>query len=403
MKTDLKNLPSEIFDIFRIFNEETPGSVRLVGGCVRDLLLDREITDYDFATIFTPQKSVEIITKAGFKAIPTGIKYGTVTAIINKNSLEITTLRSDKNTNGRHPEAHFVEDYLEDAKRRDFTVNALYLDDKGQVYDYFNGLEDLNHLSIKFIGKAEERIKEDYLRILRFFRFTAIYGNKINKEGLTSCITNKSGLNILSSDRVRTELIKFFNSQNSDFLLQVLSMIENNDLRKELIPTEFNINGLGKILELEKLLEVEFSSRLLLFSVLFNGKTDLVKSFEKLNLSNADKKHFDILSSQINSLKEIPNQRKLQELSIDLEKEALQDLYLFLSSQYLSKNPNIDQIWQDLDFITTYEPPIFPVNGNDLISLGFKGVEIGKVLSKLKNQWVKSEFKMNKKDLLKKV
>ncbi len=400
MKINLKNLPKEIFEVFRIFNQENIDSVRLVGGCVRDLLLGREVADYDFATKFTPEESIEIIRKNGFKAIPTGIKYGTVTIIIRDWSFEITTLRSDNNTDGRHPEAEFVEDYFEDAKRRDFTINALYLDENGQIYDYFTGIDDLKARLVRFIGQANDRIKEDYLRILRFFRFTAIYANQIDEDGLEACINNKDGLEILSSDRIREELIKFFNSQNSEFLLSILTLMEENGIRQELITTKFNLHNLRSILELENLLQVELSARLILFSLLFNDKEDLTASFTKLNLSNADKKYYHILSNYINAIKEIPNQKDLQKLSVYLQKDLLQDLYLFKIAQNSTNALDLDEIWQNLDFIAIYEPPTFPVDGNDLMALGYEGSELGEMLLELKEDWLESEFKLKKEELI---
>ena len=403
MKIDLKKLPQEVSKIFQIFNAKEDDCVRLVGGAVRDLIIGKGVVDFDFATKLTPEESIKVITTDGFKAIPTGVKYGTVTALIGDLSFEITTLRSDENSDGRHPEAKFVKDYFGDAKRRDFTMNALYLDQNGEVFDYFDGIKDLQAGIVKFIGEPDQRIKEDYLRILRFFRFTAIYGAKIDEEGLAACLTNKSGMKILSSDRIREELIKFFNAEDSEFLLEVLSLMENKGIRQEILPVEFGVNNLRLILDLEEQLEVEFSAKLLLFTLIFNGDQDLKEVFAKLNISNADKKYYYVLAQYIDSINQILTQKDLKKLSVYLEKELLLDLYLFKTAQNLPllENINIDEIWQNIDFIDEYDPPIFPVNGDDLLKLGFEGAKIGKTLTELKEKWVESGFKMGKNELLK--
>lgn len=397
MKIDTNKLPIKILEIFRIFNAQKPDSIRLVGGCVRDFLLGKEVSDYDFACQFTPDQSSQIITNAGFRAIPTGEKYGTITALINNSSFEITTLRSDQNTNGRHPEAQFIQDYFQDAKRRDFTINALYLSQNGQIHDYFNGIEDLKNHQVKFIGDPNQRITEDYLRILRFFRFSAIYSNQLNQEGLQACLNNKSGLEILSSDRIRSELVKFFNSKNPKFLLEILSLIEKSTIRQELIPTKFNIEKLKQILQLENILQTKIPTKLKLFCLIFTDQ-DLNQTFSKLNLSNSDKKHYYNLFVNIEKNPQQLTNKDLQNLIIHLDRELLRNFYLFQASQ--NDNPNQTQILQNLEFINNFEIPIFPVNGDDLIELGFEGVKIGETLTNLKQKWIESEFKMSREELL---
>ena len=162
------NLPPEVLKIFTIFGE----NIRLVGGAVRDLILEKKVNDYDFACKFLPDEIQKILKAHNIKSIPTGLKYGTITAVINNKNFQITTLRKDENQKGRACDVNFVEDFFEDAKRRDFTINALYLDYRGEIHDYFNGLDDLQNRKVRFILDAKTRIQEDYLRILRFLRFS---------------------------------------------------------------------------------------------------------------------------------------------------------------------------------------------------------------------------------------
>ena len=147
----IAKLPKEVIKLFEIFE----GNIRLVGGCVRDLILERQIHDYDFATKALPDDIIKILKKNNIQAIPTGIKFGTITAVINGNNFEITTLRKDQNQDGRHCDVEFVDDYFFDAARRDFTMNALYLDEKGVIYDYFGGIADIKSKKVKFIGDAQ--------------------------------------------------------------------------------------------------------------------------------------------------------------------------------------------------------------------------------------------------------
>lgn len=186
----LSSLPPEVKKIFKIFTKDGD-EIRLVGGSVRDLLLNKKVKDFDFATKLLPEEVIKILEQNKLKAIPTGKKFGTITAVVNGKNFEITTLRKDSETDGRHCKPEFVDDYFLDAARRDFTVNALYLDSSGVIHDYFDGKSDLKNKKIKFIGDANRRIEEDFLRILRFFRFSCEYAEKLDVEGLKACVKQK--------------------------------------------------------------------------------------------------------------------------------------------------------------------------------------------------------------------
>jgi poly(A) polymerase len=209
-----KSFLAEVKILFQVFNSE----ILLVGGCVRDLLLKKKIADFDFATKLRPNEIIKILEENNLKAIPTGIKFGTITAVVNHKNFEITTLRKDNETDGRHCDPEFIDDFELDAARRDFTVNALYLDEAGNIYDYFDGISDLNNQEIKFIYDANKRIEEDYLRILRFFRFSCKYAKKLDREGLTACILQKENLKKLSRERIRSEFLKIVGNENKEML-----------------------------------------------------------------------------------------------------------------------------------------------------------------------------------------
>ncbi|KRE02227.1 hypothetical protein ASE63_07635 [Bosea sp. Root381] len=182
---------------------------RVVGGAVRDLLLGEPIGDVDLATTAVPQETIRRGKAAGFKPVPTGIEHGTVTLVRDGAGFEVTTLREDIETDGRRAKVVFGRDFIQDALRRDFTINALSLDRDGVVHDHCGGLADIAARRVRFIGDAEARIREDYLRILRFFRFHARFGAEgLDRDGLAACIAGRGGLPGLSRERVRAEVMK---------------------------------------------------------------------------------------------------------------------------------------------------------------------------------------------------
>ncbi len=198
--------------------------MRFVGGAIRNSLLKLKVEDVDVATKLTPQKVTELLEKSNIRAIPTGIKHGTVTALIDGKNFEITTLRSDISCDGRHAKVSWSSDWQEDARRRDFTMNALYLSAGGELFDYFCGTEDIEKGIVRFIGNPKERIAEDYLRILRFFRFFAYYGKgTINEEGLAACTSLAEGINNLSGERLQQEMLKILESVKAKETLEIMN------------------------------------------------------------------------------------------------------------------------------------------------------------------------------------
>jgi poly(A) polymerase len=198
----------EVADILAALNREGT-ETRIIGGAVRDLLLGVDVGDLDLATTALPQETIRLGEAAGYKAIPTGIAHGTVTLVRDGIGFEVTTLRRDVETDGRHATVAFGTDFAEDALRRDFTINALGLDREGRVHDYCDGLADLAARRIRFIGEPDARIREDYLRILRFFRFHARYGRGgLDPVSLAACIAGRAGLEGLSRERIRAEMLK---------------------------------------------------------------------------------------------------------------------------------------------------------------------------------------------------
>ncbi|WP_410520983.1 poly(A) polymerase [Candidatus Tisiphia endosymbiont of Beris chalybata] len=250
-------IPSNYYQQILSILQQGGGRARVVGGAVRDAILNRKNYDIDIATNLLPQQTIEILGKANIKVLPTGEKYGTVTAFFNKEKFEITTLRKDVQTDGRHASVIFTDDFFQDAARRDFTINALsYCPFEHKIYDYFNGLQDLQESRVIFIGQAHKRIQEDYLRILRFFRFSCYYAKQLDRDGLNACVELKTNLHTLSKERIKWEMDKLVMSANSPHILQQMF---NSRILQLIFPiTKFD----HKILLKTILLSDDFAARL---------------------------------------------------------------------------------------------------------------------------------------------
>ncbi|MFL5204686.1 MAG: CCA tRNA nucleotidyltransferase, partial [Microvirga sp.] len=209
--------------LLEVFNDDVE-ETRIVGGAVRNALLGRPVTEVDCTTTMLPEAIVERAKAAGFKAVPTGIEHGTITVIVAGEPYEITTLREDVETDGRHAVVHFGRDFVLDAMRRDFTINALSLGLDGRLYDYTDGVADLAARRVRFIGDARTRIREDYLRIMRFFRFHAEYAQTDpDPEGLAASGAERQGLAILSKERIRHELLRLLVARRAEDTIRILA------------------------------------------------------------------------------------------------------------------------------------------------------------------------------------
>ncbi len=361
-----QNFSPEVKKIFEIFG----ANIRLVGGCVRDLLLEKKINDFDFATKFLPDETTKILEKNKIKAVPTGIKFGTITAVVNGQNFEITTLRKDNETDGRHCAPEFVDDYLLDASRRDFTMNALYMDSLGQITDYFDGISDLKKQKLRFIGDAEKRIEEDFLRILRFFRFSCEYAAELDSEGLKACTKQRKNLKKLSRERIRQEFLKLIFSQKKERVVAILKILEEEKIAEEIFSSPLDIPAFERLQSEDQKLKI---------ATLF-----LNKNFkpEEICATNFEKKLFNFLLSTSPSL----DLRLLRAFNND---ELVWNFCLFVAAK---NNLPLPKKFQKL--------PEFPIEAKDLIELGFKNKELGDSLDKLKKLWAESDFELGKQSLL---
>jgi len=360
------------------------GNAKIVGGAVRDALHNifwkkkRKIGDIDIASKLTPQQNIERLETAGIKVIPTGIDHGTVTAVIDEKHFEITTLRRDVATDGRHADVKFTDDWMEDAKRRDFTINAFYLDLDGTVYDPLGGFEDLKKAKIRFIGNAKERIKEDALRILRLFRFSSEFEvGGVDEEGLLASVELKSMIRDLSGERIWQEFQKIILSKRAIQALPILSAV---GLLDEILPHHENY---GKFLK-------------------------YVKREKKLGLRNPMGRLSMLLPRDENKIKEMSthlrlsnNQRDLLfRFADDYHKHDLRSKTLRRVIYQYGKDVVIHNLirFGTLDektylYINDYDVPVLPYTGKDLMAEGWKtGPEMGAELKRREQVWIDADF-----------
>lgn len=410
IKKELEFYSQYYFKIIEIINN-AEGNARIIGGAVRDALLDKFPFDIDIATSLKPDQLISLFENHKIKTIPTGIKFGTITVIYEDESFQITTLRKDVECDGRHAEVEYTDDYEEDAKRRDFTINALsYCPIKSEIYDYFDGIEDLKNKKVIFIGDPNERICEDYLRILRFYRFTSSYGDEMDYKGGKACYDHRQMLLTLSKERIKSEIDKIILSEKSVYGLSMLdsqnivSLIfkctnYNLDLFKRIV-TIANFYSDNEYFSYNNLVNIAYST-IFAYSLINNevlGQDGLtVKDIINLKFSRAD-------AIMVVKLIKI----------IHLKSEDYNDLHLLLTKIWLNNEIYLDYfiliaaITQDREEVYKFHldhkaktKPIFPINGNDLIKIGFKKDEIGVRLNYLKNIWIEYHFDINKKELIK--
>lgn len=390
---NLANKINTFTNAVRIYKviERAKGEVRFIGGCVRDALLNRPITDIDLATNLKPEQVKQALSDSGIHYINVGAAFGTITAILNKEKIEITSLRKDLSCNGRHAIVEFTNNWQEDAQRRDFTINALSVDLKGNIFDYFNGLEDLQDAKVKFIGIAEERICEDYLRILRFFRFSSDYAQSIDPEGLLAAKKHAYMLKNISPNRIHSELSKIFVGSQA-----VKVIAEMKSVLPEILPCKHNaVEDLLKLYKLIQKFNVNCSATVC-YAALIKNSEDFTNFYEKFVFTKNELKTLKILLSS-----------KIENWSYNNLK-LLWSKYKNLFKEMLI----INLINHELDSLLTVkikrlfsqEIKALPITGRDLVKLGIDpDKDMGKLLIMAEQIWFESEFKINKDELLKKI
>ena len=387
----LQNI-KEAQNIFSHLNEiDGRNTVRFVGGCVRKVLCGEKVDDIDLATLLKPEEVKERLITKGIKVIDTGISHGTVTAVINQIRFEITTLRKDISTDGRHANVEFTLDWEEDSSRRDFTINAIYADMEGRVFDPQNGISDLQNGRIRFIGSPEKRIQEDYLRILRYFRFFAKYSLVDHEKEVIKTIKQYiNGINKISKERIFDELEK-------TLLIKNFYNIFSNNFSKDIILNifpQFKYSERIKIINsLEKNLVNQYDRHLILAALILDESNDYEYFCHKYKTSGEIKTRFKNISTNLNELKnkKFYSQENIKRLIYFSNKNYTKDLLLF--SIAINKKENISIIEELINFANGCEIPKFPISGDCLKKYGYKtGPELGKKLKSLEQDWVNNNF-----------
>jgi poly(A) polymerase len=360
------------------------GEVRVAGGAVRNALLGVPIADVDLATTMMPTDVMRVCKAAGFGVHPTGFEHGTVTVVHDGLPFEVTTLRRDVETDGRRAVVAFTTDWADDAMRRDFTMNAMYCDATGKIYDFTNGYVDLLRNRVKFVGDANLRIKEDYLRILRFFRFHARFGKGApDKTGLAACAKLKSGLKKISAERIRQEMFKLLVAPRAVPTLKVMAA---SGVLKAIIPYTDDWRLIGRLPD----------DAVLRLYALAKKPEDLKNG---LRLSNVESQRIDELAIAPDLSPKLKSTEQ-RALLYHLGGQAWVDsVALSWANGRASK---LNEKWQALlDLPKRWPMPKLPINGQDLLEVGIaSGPHMGEMLRGLEDWWVASDFAPTREELL---
>ena len=388
---------NEIKLIFKILEKNEPTNKKIamfVGGCVRKHLLNEEVDDIDIATVLKPDEIKEKFKNSDIKIIESGIEHGTLTLLLNDLKFEITTLRKDIKTDGRHAEVNFTEDWLHDSQRRDFSINAIYLDKDGKIFDPQAGVDDLKNNIIKFIGNPNLRIEEDYLRIIRFIRFSIQYKNNlVDSSVINSIKLNLGGITKLSKERIFSELIKIFKLKNFD---QILQLNELKILFSLIFPEFRYIHRLNKLnLVLRK--KINKNNTILILAVLLIDETNNHEYFcHKYKTSNEIRDKLSLIAKSFTKYKLDNNylKRNLRRNIYFLGKDTMQELVLFLFVE--STKMNEKNLVKYITNIKEAKIPKFPFDGRHILKTGItEGKKIGIVLKKLEEKWIENNFSLS--------
>jgi poly(A) polymerase len=366
------------------------GEARVVGGAVRNALLKERIGEVDIATTAVPDEVIRRVTAAGFKAVPTGIEHGTVTVVVKGRPFEVTTLRVDVETFGRKANVRFGRDWKTDAERRDFTMNALSAAADGAVYDYVGGLADLETRRVRFIGDPAKRIAEDYLRILRFFRFHAAYGQGApDAAGLHACIVGRDGLDKLSRERIRMELLKLLVAAGAQPALTAMS---DAGLLVPLLAGVPQLANFARMVEIEAALGVPPDAIRRLGALGVAVAEDAERLWQRLRLSNAEHERLASMADAWWRVAAMNGDNAARALLYRLGPDHFRDRVLLAWA--CSAAAADDAEWRKLAALPDrWTAPVFPLKAADFISRGVeKGPGLGAALRAAEEAWIAAGF-----------
>ena len=372
--------------IFKAFGES---SIFLVGGCVRDTLMNKSVTDIDFATPCVPLEVIEILNKSEISYIDIGIKFGTVTAIIDDKKYEITSFRKDIKTDGRHAEVEFSKEMEEDAARRDFTMNALYVDKDCKIYDFYNGQEDLKNNTLRFIGEPQARIKEDYLRIMRFFRFlTSNSAHSPDSDLLTILKAEAPNLLIISKERLWDEFTEILKSESP---ITALILMQENAILENIS------EGLQVEESFENLISIESKTKdinsILRLSLLLDNNSKKIEDFvNSFPLSSNESKAL----VQLGEMNEkIVSYLSMKEVRFLLYKMGVSNFKNQVIINWARDVQNKSEVnWRSLyEVAISWERPKFDLDSKDVMGMGInEGPLVGIILKEVEEWWAENDF-----------
>ena len=400
-KNNIKKLSitTPVKKIFEAINSHSSESeIRYVGGCLRKIFNNEKVDDIDLATNLNPIEVSEILKKNKINFYESGIEHGTITAILDDHKFEITSLREDIFTDGRHAKVKFSKDWKKDAARRDFTINSIYADLDGNIFDPHNGKKDIEMGQVNFIGDPEKRIKEDYLRILRYLRFFLNYSKQPHKEEIIKTIKiNISGISIISKERLLDELKKLLRSNQLEKLSKDKFSIE---LILLIFPELKNIKSVINSIKVKKEFFVELDFIFILFLMIIDGTDNLEYFLYKYNISKKDQKRAYAINNFYNEKEGIKtlNEANLNKVLYYNGKQAVLDILNFK----IIKSKKLDK--KMLSLLELYKnkiTPSLPV-GADLLMTRYKipeGRQLGSMLKLIEEEWVRNNFEISEKQI----
>jgi poly(A) polymerase len=384
---------SRLLDVLDAGGEEA----RVVGGAVRNTLLALPVGEVDIATTAVPDEVVRRASKAGFNPVPTGIEHGTVTVVVDGKPFEVTTLREDIETFGRHAKVRFGRDWKKDALRRDFTINALFLARDGNVIDFVGGITDIEARRVRFIGDADARIREDYLRVLRFFRFHAAYGEGApDAAGLLACIRARGELAALSRERVRAELFKLFVAKHA---VPALAVMGEAGLLGSVLGGVPLLASFANMMKAEQASGFEADAVRRLGALAVFVVEDALRLRDRLRLSNAESRRLESMGDCWWQISPERGETAARALLYKLGADNFRDRTLLALARSQAKAG--DKAWHELITLPArWTPPKFPLAAKDFLDRGVaKGPALGAALARAEKAWIAAGFPSERSQL----
>jgi poly(A) polymerase len=368
-----------------------PDCARFVGGCVRNTIIGRPIDDIDIATVLTPDAVIAALKAAKIRVVPTGVEHGTVTAVVNAKPFEITTLRRDVSTDGRRAVVAFTDDWERDAERRDFTLNSLYASRHGAIFDPTGrGVADARAGRIVFVGEAEQRLREDYLRILRFFRFLAWYGQgPPDAAALAACAALKDQVTSLAAERISRELLKLLAAEDPR---EAVGLMASTGVLAQVLPDAPGLARLNGLVEIETSQLFETDAVLRLAALLPPDPAAATRLGERLRLSNADRDRIVAALVRGPPLKSWMSPKEVRRALYALGPQAFRDRAKLAWAE--ADGTAATAQWRGMIALGEgWSPPSFPLSGEDVIAAGVpKGPMVGRVLREVEDWWIDHDF-----------